>query len=99
MPVGQGSRERGAVRDGRGGRGRRRRPYSVQRIAVSNRRSAEGGDDDAIDGDIPILSFRCEPSGDDGAPLTPWKATSVYRREDDGEWRIVHGHWSMMKEG
>ena len=50
-------------------------------------------------GDIAILSFRYEPSGDDGAPLTPWKATSVYRREDDGEWRIVHGHWSMMKEG
>lgn len=48
-------------------------------------------------GDIAILSFRYEPSTDDGAPLTVWKATSVYHLEPDGVWRIVHGHWSMVK--
>lgn len=50
-------------------------------------------------GDVAILSFRYQPSTADGEPLTAWKATSVYHREADGEWRIVHGHWSMVKEG
>ncbi len=29
-------------------------------------------------------------------PLVQWKATSVYRRLE-GEWRIVHAHWSKVK--
>lgn len=48
-------------------------------------------------GDVGILTFRYEPSGEDGSPLPPWKATSVYRRIGD-EWRTVHAHWSMIKE-
>ncbi len=50
-----------------------------------------------IYGDTGILTLRYEPSTTDGEPLTPWKATSVYRRTA-GEWRIVHAHWSMVKE-
>lgn len=48
-------------------------------------------------GDIGILSLRYQPYATDGKPLTPWKATSVYR-QTSGEWRIVHAHWSMVKE-
>jgi ketosteroid isomerase-like protein len=50
-----------------------------------------------IYGDTGILTLRYHPSTDDGTPLTPWKATSVYHRTA-GEWRIVHAHWSMVKE-
>ncbi len=48
-------------------------------------------------GDTAVLTMRYAPSGGDGTPLPPWKATSVYRRENE-EWRIVHAHWSMVKE-
>ncbi|MEJ2217841.1 MAG: nuclear transport factor 2 family protein [Gemmatimonadota bacterium] len=48
-------------------------------------------------GDTAVLTMRYAPFSEDGAPLPPWKATSVYHRED-GEWRIVHAHWSMVKE-
>jgi ketosteroid isomerase-like protein len=48
-------------------------------------------------GDIGILTLRYEPTTADGEPLTPWKATSVYRRAA-GEWRIVHAHWSLVKQ-
>ena len=27
----------------------------------------------------------------------PWKATSVYRLKDD-KWKMVHAHWSLVKE-
>lgn len=32
----------------------------------------------------------------DGEPGQPWKATDVYRLTD-GEWRVVHAHWSLIK--
>jgi hypothetical protein len=48
-------------------------------------------------GDTAILTLRYAPSSEDGTPLTPWKATSVYHREDEG-WRMVHAHWSLVKE-
>lgn len=48
-------------------------------------------------GDVGILTLRYHTYGSDGQPLTPWKATSVYRRTGDG-WRIVHAHWSVVKE-
>jgi ketosteroid isomerase-like protein len=50
-----------------------------------------------IYGDMGIVTLRYEPYGADGAPLQRWKATLVYRRTS-GEWRVVHGHWSMVKE-
>jgi len=50
-----------------------------------------------IHGDIGILTFRYEPCATDGTALTRWKASSAYRRVA-GEWRIVHAHWSMVKE-
>lgn len=48
-------------------------------------------------GDIGVLTMRYEPFAPDGKPLQHWKATTVYRR-DGGEWRVVHAHWSMVKE-
>jgi hypothetical protein len=49
-------------------------------------------------GNIGILTLRYEAYGADPQPLSRWKATSVYRRVND-EWRIVHAHWSLVKEG
>jgi ketosteroid isomerase-like protein len=48
-------------------------------------------------GDIGILTLRYEAYGTDPRPLSRWKATSVYRRAND-EWRIVHAHWSLVKD-
>jgi ketosteroid isomerase-like protein len=48
-------------------------------------------------GDIAILTFRYHPSTLEGTPLTHWKATSVYRF-NEGKWRVVHAHWSIVKE-
>ena len=50
-----------------------------------------------IYGDVAILTLRYQPSDAGGKPLTAWKATSVYRRSAT-DWRIVHAHWSMVKE-
>jgi len=47
-------------------------------------------------GDVGILTLRYNASATDGKPLAQWKATSVYRRIE-GEWRIVHAHWSLVK--
>jgi ketosteroid isomerase-like protein len=49
-------------------------------------------------GDIGILTLRYEAYGAAAEPLSRWKATSVYRRADD-QWRIVHAHWSLVKDG
>jgi ketosteroid isomerase-like protein len=48
-------------------------------------------------GDIGILTLRYEAYGTAAEPLSRWKATAVYRRADD-QWRIVHAHWSLVKE-
>ena len=47
-------------------------------------------------GDVAIVTLRYHPSLH-GEALTRWKATSVYRH-NDGEWKMVHAHWSMSKE-
>lgn len=49
-------------------------------------------------GDIGILTLRYQAYGTDPQPLSRWKATSVYRRIED-QWRIVHAHWSIVKDG
>ena len=48
-------------------------------------------------GDIGILTLRYDAYGADASPMARWKATSVYRRVDD-QWRIVHAHWSLVKD-
>lgn len=48
-------------------------------------------------GDTAILTLHYHATTLDGTPLTRWKATSVYRRQD-GEWRVVHAHWSTIKD-
>ncbi len=48
-------------------------------------------------GDTAIVSFRYDPSTEEGEQGTPWRASTVYVRQSD-EWRMVHAHWAMMKE-
>jgi ketosteroid isomerase-like protein len=48
-------------------------------------------------GEIGILTLRYQPTMPDGTVLPCWKATSVYRLTE-GTWRIVHAHWSSVKE-
>jgi ketosteroid isomerase-like protein len=48
-------------------------------------------------GDAAVLTFRYHPAAPDGTPLPAWRATTVYRREE-GEWRLLHAHWSMQKQ-
>ena len=48
-------------------------------------------------GDIAILTLRYQSTSPNGELDPPWKATSVYRLTD-GEWHVVHAHWSVLKE-
>lgn len=50
-----------------------------------------------VHGEVGVLTFRYVPTTLDGRPLPHWKATSVYRHADDS-WRILHAHWSLVKE-
>ena len=49
-------------------------------------------------GDTAILTFHWKASMADGTPLPMWKATSVYYW-NDGQWRMVHAHWSSIQSG
>jgi len=46
-------------------------------------------------GDLAICTLRYHPSID-GQPGPQWKATDVYRLTN-GEWHLVHAHWSLVK--
>ena len=48
-------------------------------------------------GDAAILTLRYHSTLEDGQSGPPWKATSVYRFSND-EWKVVHAHWSLVKE-
>lgn len=48
-------------------------------------------------GEIAILTFEYHITMPDGESDLPWKATDVYRLVN-GEWKIVHAHWSLVKE-
>jgi ketosteroid isomerase-like protein len=47
-------------------------------------------------GDMAISTLHYQPIID-GEPGPPWKATDVFRWSD-GEWRLVHAHWSLVKQ-
>ncbi|UCG61744.1 MAG: nuclear transport factor 2 family protein [Candidatus Zixiibacteriota bacterium] len=47
-------------------------------------------------GDIAISTLHYQPNVD-GEPGPLWKATDVYRFSN-GEWRMVHAHWSLVKQ-
>lgn len=49
-------------------------------------------------GDLGILTLHYHAFALDGTPLARWKATSVYRLENEDDWRVVHAHWSLIKE-
>jgi hypothetical protein len=46
--------------------------------------------------DMAIITLQYHPYSLDDKPLTKWKATSVYVLLDN-DWKVVHGHWSMIK--
>ena len=48
-------------------------------------------------GDVGVLTFHYHVFDQGPDPVARWKATSVYRRVED-DWRIVHAHWSLVKE-
>jgi ketosteroid isomerase-like protein len=48
-------------------------------------------------GDIAILTLRYHSTSIEGEPGPPWKATSVYKLTN-GDWNVVHAHWSLVKE-
>jgi ketosteroid isomerase-like protein len=50
-----------------------------------------------LHGDIGILTLRYDAYGAGADPMSRWKATSVYRRANN-QWRIVHAHWSLVKD-
>ena len=47
-------------------------------------------------GDIAICTLHYQASVD-GQAAPPWKATDVYRLID-GDWQMVHSHWSLVKK-
>jgi len=47
-------------------------------------------------GNAAILTFHYSGTMTDGTPMPKWKATSVYFWKD-GEWRMVHAHWSLVQ--
>lgn len=47
-----------------------------------------------IAGDIAILTFQFLSHGSEGS--MHWNTTEVYR-QDAGQWRIIHTHWSFHK--
>lgn len=47
--------------------------------------------------DIAILTLRFNSTYENGDSGEPWKATSVYRFIN-GNWKIVHANWSVIKE-
>lgn len=46
--------------------------------------------------DTAILTYHWNAFMTDGKPLPSWKATSVYHWKD-GQWRMVHTHWSTVQ--
>ena len=47
--------------------------------------------------DIAILTLKYNSTNESNESDKPWKATSVYRFTD-GNWKIVHANWSLIKE-
>lgn len=50
-------------------------------------------------GDVAVLSYNLASYGkrpDGAAVVARWNSTAVYRRID-GNWRIIHSHWSFTK--
>lgn len=47
-------------------------------------------------GNAAILTFHYAGTTTDGTPMPKWKATSVYYW-NDGQWRMVHAHWSLVQ--
>jgi ketosteroid isomerase-like protein len=49
-----------------------------------------------LSGDIGILSFNLLNYNENDSVTNRWNSTEVYRKED-GEWMLLHSHWSLTK--
>ncbi|MFH4966885.1 nuclear transport factor 2 family protein [Gaetbulibacter sp. M240] len=45
---------------------------------------------------VAILTLRYNASTMDNQPGPPWKSTSIYKLIN-GEWKVVHANWSLIK--
>jgi ketosteroid isomerase-like protein len=43
-------------------------------------------------GDVGVLTLRYNPFSLEGEPQTPWRSTTVRRRNGES-WQMVHAHW------
>lgn len=47
-----------------------------------------------IAGNVAVLTYNLTAYGTDNG--LKWNSTQVYRLENDGRWRIIHAHWSLI---
>jgi ketosteroid isomerase-like protein len=47
-----------------------------------------------VSGDLALLTFNFNSHGSEGTMR--WNTTEVYRRRN-GQWRIIHSHWSLTE--
>lgn len=45
--------------------------------------------------DMAVLSYNLHSYS--GEKAFKWNCTEVYRRQPDGEWKIIHNHWSFTR--
>ena len=48
-----------------------------------------------VAGEMAVLSYNLTSA--EGEKTWHWNSTEVYRRQDDGGWKIIHAHWSLTK--
>ncbi|MBU0595606.1 nuclear transport factor 2 family protein [Candidatus Bipolaricaulota bacterium] len=49
-------------------------------------------------GGIAWLACNVDNFSETGERIRRWNCTEIYRRKE-GEWRIVHSHWSIVQQG
>lgn len=47
--------------------------------------------------DMAVLTFNLDSHAEE--KVTKWNSTEVYRLESNGQWKIIHSHWSYIKHG
>ena len=50
-----------------------------------------------VAGDVAWLACNVDNFSDTGERIRRWNCTEIYHHTD-GEWRIVHSHWSIVQE-
>jgi ketosteroid isomerase-like protein len=50
-----------------------------------------------LHGEVGVFTYTLRSFDAEGAEALPWNASEVYRL-DDGQWRVIHAHWSIPEE-